>query len=411
MTFRWPRCSAVAVFTNTIPTQAYRSSGRPEVTFAIERLIDIAAGRARHRSGQLAPAQSGPAEGDAIPKCCRHALRQRPIRREHGPRLASADWEGFKCAPARSEKTGQAAWARSRELCRILDRCAKRTDTHDVRPEGRVECRHRHATGWARATKPALRRWSPTSCGAGRDSAHHPWRHRRGEGRRRHPFRPLHAPRRDRVFACRRGTDRQRQARDRAHPRHLGRSGRIQRRAIFGARESNRSFDFLELAEEMTRHHDAGRPCRQDLSVITDNEMHEPVFPNGCAICEIEIDPESCDLKTHPLHLGRRCRPLHQSADRRWPDPRRDRSGRRPGALGAMRRRSRFRPAAVRLIHGLRHAAFGPRALFRHARLSRCFRRPIRSASKRAAKAEQRPHRRRSSARSSMRSPPTESKT
>ena len=36
---------AVAVFTNTIPTQAYRSSGRPEITFAIERLIDIAARR------------------------------------------------------------------------------------------------------------------------------------------------------------------------------------------------------------------------------------------------------------------------------------------------------------------------------------------------------------------------------
>ena len=28
-----------AVFTNTMPTNAYRSSGRPEVTFAIERLV------------------------------------------------------------------------------------------------------------------------------------------------------------------------------------------------------------------------------------------------------------------------------------------------------------------------------------------------------------------------------------
>lgn len=36
---------AMAVFTNTVPTQAYRSSGRPEITFAIERLIDIAANR------------------------------------------------------------------------------------------------------------------------------------------------------------------------------------------------------------------------------------------------------------------------------------------------------------------------------------------------------------------------------
>ncbi|HYA04643.1 MAG TPA: xanthine dehydrogenase family protein molybdopterin-binding subunit, partial [Xanthobacteraceae bacterium] len=34
---------ALAVFTNTMPTNAYRSSGRPEVTFAIERLIDAAA--------------------------------------------------------------------------------------------------------------------------------------------------------------------------------------------------------------------------------------------------------------------------------------------------------------------------------------------------------------------------------
>src|SRR6201999_3611522 len=34
---------ARAVYTNTMPTQAYRSSGRPEVTFAIERLVDKAA--------------------------------------------------------------------------------------------------------------------------------------------------------------------------------------------------------------------------------------------------------------------------------------------------------------------------------------------------------------------------------
>src|SRR2546427_576407 len=36
---------AMAVYTNTMPTNAYRSSGRPEVTFAIERLVDIAAER------------------------------------------------------------------------------------------------------------------------------------------------------------------------------------------------------------------------------------------------------------------------------------------------------------------------------------------------------------------------------
>jgi carbon-monoxide dehydrogenase large subunit len=39
------RVRSRAVFTNTVPTQAYRSSGRPEVTFAIERLIDLAAAK------------------------------------------------------------------------------------------------------------------------------------------------------------------------------------------------------------------------------------------------------------------------------------------------------------------------------------------------------------------------------
>ncbi len=63
----------------------------------------------------------------------------------------------------------------------------------------------------------------------------------------------------------------------------------------FAARETNRSFNFLELAQEMTRH-DMPGDLAAGLAVVTDNEMHDPVFPNGCAICEIEIDPDSGSL-------------------------------------------------------------------------------------------------------------------
>jgi aerobic carbon-monoxide dehydrogenase large subunit len=60
----------------------------------------------------------------------------------------------------------------------------------------------------------------------------------------------------------------------------------------FSSRDTNRTFDFLELAKEAARH-----PLPDDLkggiAVVTDNEMHEPVFPNGCAICEVEIDPDT----------------------------------------------------------------------------------------------------------------------
>ena len=49
---------AMAVFTNTMPTQAYRSSGRPEVTYAVERLIDHAATRARLRPRRACAART-----------------------------------------------------------------------------------------------------------------------------------------------------------------------------------------------------------------------------------------------------------------------------------------------------------------------------------------------------------------
>jgi carbon-monoxide dehydrogenase large subunit len=60
----------------------------------------------------------------------------------------------------------------------------------------------------------------------------------------------------------------------------------------FSARGTNRSFDFLELAKEAA---ERALPddVRSGLSIVTDNEMHDPVFPNGTAICEVEVDPDT----------------------------------------------------------------------------------------------------------------------
>ena len=48
----------------------------------------------------------------------------------------------------------------------------------------------------------------------------------------------------------------------------------------------------MELAQEAA-HHTLPDDLKDGLAVVTDNEMHEPVFPNGCAICEVEIDPDT----------------------------------------------------------------------------------------------------------------------
>src|SRR5262249_39409826 len=60
----------------------------------------------------------------------------------------------------------------------------------------------------------------------------------------------------------------------------------------FSARETNRTFDFLELAKEAARH-ELPHELKAGIAVATDDGMHDAVFTNGCAVCEVEVDPET----------------------------------------------------------------------------------------------------------------------
>jgi len=60
----------------------------------------------------------------------------------------------------------------------------------------------------------------------------------------------------------------------------------------FVSRDTNRTFDFLELAGEAARR-DLPDTLKDGIAVVTNHEMHDPVFPNGTAICEVEIDPDT----------------------------------------------------------------------------------------------------------------------
>ena len=333
---------ACAVFTNTMPTQAYRSSGRPEVTFAIERLIDKAADAARLRPHRAAPQESGQAEGDAVPQRRRHALRQRHLRGEHGP------------APWRSP-TGTASTQRKREakkrgkllglglaqLRRVLDRLAegahrdhraagrprRRGDRHAAeRPGPRDELRaggRRPARACrSRRVKIILGDTDIVSVGGGSHS-----------GRSmRHAATVISKAAAELIakgkqIAARRA-------------RRAARQRRRSRTAASASRDHQPQLRFPRARARRPRNHTLPDELKDGLAVVADNEMHEPVFPNGCAICEIEIDPDTGDVDDHALRLGRRRRPLHQSADRPRPDPWRHRAGRRPGDVGAVLRRS-----------------------------------------------------------------------
>ena len=103
-------------------------------------------------------------------------------------------------------------------------------------------------------------------------------------------------------------------------------------------------------------------------------------FPNGCHICEVEIDPETGKRRDRALQRGRRRRHRAQSDAAVRADPRRRRAGHRADPQGGHPLRSRVRPAADRLVHGLRDAARA-RLLRRSMCIAiRCRPRPTRSA-------------------------------
>src|SRR5262252_8014332 len=98
---------AVAVFTNTTPTQAYRSSGRPEVTFAIERLIDTAA--AELGIDRIALRRKNLIRPDAMPYRNAVGMLYDSGRYEENMDWAMdvADWKGFEARRREAAKRGK----------------------------------------------------------------------------------------------------------------------------------------------------------------------------------------------------------------------------------------------------------------------------------------------------------------
>ncbi len=282
---------ALGVFTNTMPTNAYRSSGRPEVTYAIERLIDTAAAqlgidRIKLRRKNLIDPKKMPYR-NAV------GMLYDSGRYEENMDWAmeAADWKGFGKRRREAAKRGKLLGLGLANYVESSIGAPNEQARITVRPEGRVDVvigtqpsGQGHETSFAQVVADLLHLPVETvtiiigdtdvvKVGGGSHS---------GRSMR-------HAAT---VFA-------------KAAVDLIAKGKRIAAVVMatapenvqfddgrFSSRATNRTFDFLELAKEATRH-----PLPDDLkggvAVVTDNEMHEPVFPNGCAICEVEIDPDT----------------------------------------------------------------------------------------------------------------------
>ncbi len=287
---------AVAVFTNTMPTQAYRSSGRPEVTYAIERLVDQAADelgvdRITLRRKNLVRPQAMPYRNSV------------GMLYDSGTYEVNMDWAmdiaGWKGFPARrraAKKRGrllglglanyvESSIGAPREQARIkVQPQDQSSPAHVDVVIGTQPAGQGHETSFAQVVSDLLRvpvesvriilgDTDVVRVGGGSHS-----------GRSmRHAATVFSKAAVDLIA---KGKDIAAAVTGAPAASFSFDDGR------FVSRETNLTFDFLELAEEASRHK-LPEALKDGVSVVTDNEMHEPVFPNGTAICEIEIDPDT----------------------------------------------------------------------------------------------------------------------
>jgi carbon-monoxide dehydrogenase large subunit len=285
---------AVAVYTNTTPTQAYRSSGRPEVTFAIERLIDTTA--AQLGFDRIALRRKNLVRPSRMPYRNAVGMVYDSGRYEENMNTAMeiGDWKGFPARRRDAKRRGKLAGLGLANYVESSIGAPREQAQIKVRPDGRVDVvigtqpsGQGHETSFAQvvsdllgvpvdAVDIILGDTDVVRAGGGSHS---------GRSMR-------HAAT---VFS--------------KAAAELIEKGRHIAAAVLGtpadqisftdgrfvSRDTNRNFDVFELAAEAVRMNLTG-DLAGGLSVVTDNEMHDPVFPNGCAICEVEVDPDTGEV-------------------------------------------------------------------------------------------------------------------
>jgi carbon-monoxide dehydrogenase large subunit len=286
---------ARAVFTNTMCTQAYRSSGRPEVNFALERLVDLAAlklgmDRVELRRRNLIP----PAH---MPYTNAVGAQYDSGTYETNMDLARkiADWDGFA---ARREAAAQRGKLLGLGLANYVESSIgspKERAEITVGKNGRTRVvvgtqpsGQGHETSFSQVIADQL--------GVPVDSVDIVY----GDtdivsvGGGSHSGRSMrHAAT---VFKV--ATDR------------LIERGKRLAALVFGGVAEDVTFDdgvfrigsrneVLSMTDLAGAIDKIALPddLKDGLAIGYTNEMHEPVFPNGCAICEVEVDPETGEVR------------------------------------------------------------------------------------------------------------------
>jgi len=282
---------SVAVFTNTMPTNAYRSSGRPEVTFTIEQLVDEAARQLG--VDRIALRRKNLVSAKAMPYRNAVGMNYDSGEYEHNMDWAMeiADWKGFPARRREAKRRGKLLGLGLANYVESSIGAPKEQAQIKIHPDGRVDAvigtqsnGQGHETSFSQVVADLLHvpdesvkiiygDTAVVKVGGGSHS-----------GRSMRHAATVFS--KSAVDLIAKGKAIAAIALD-TNPDDVSfEDGR------FGARGTNRTFDWFELAREAASLR-LPDELKDGLAVVTDNEMHDPVFPNGTAICEIEIDPNT----------------------------------------------------------------------------------------------------------------------
>jgi carbon-monoxide dehydrogenase large subunit len=282
---------ARAVFTNTVPTQAYRSSGRPEVNFVIERLMDTAAAELGFDKIELRRKNLVRPNQFPYPNAVGAVYDSGEYEKNMDWAMDIADWKGAQARREDAKKRGKLYGVGLANYVESSIGSPKERTEITIHPEGKVSCvigtqpsGQGHETSFAQVVADLchvpvetvtiiLGDTDVVKVGGGSHSG----RSMRHAGTVISKASTLLIDKGKAIAAHVLGKKKDEIAFE---------DGRFHHAA------TNRSFSMFELAKEAAK---ASLPedLADGLAIGLTNEMHEPVFPNGTAICEVEIDPHT----------------------------------------------------------------------------------------------------------------------
>jgi carbon-monoxide dehydrogenase large subunit len=280
-----------AVLTNTAPTTPYRAAGRPEVMFVIERLIDLAA--RRHAFDRVALRRRNLIAVTAMPY--RNPLGLVYDSGDYASAqdrvVALADWAGFDARRAEARRRGRYRGIGIANYIELNTGTPRERTEITVRPEGRIDvvlgtlsAGQGHETSFPQL----VAEWFGVTLDQVRlitgDTDLMPFGGGSQSGRSMRLGAVVMAKASDQIV--------ERGARIAAWLLEAAAADIAFADRRFTVKGTDRSVDLFEVAAAAARP-DAPEALRGPLTGVGDETMPVPSYPYGCAVCEVEVDPET----------------------------------------------------------------------------------------------------------------------